>query len=62
MKIARCKVCSKIEAKYKLLVPRLDSFIKHSNLRKCDIAKLGVIVGMYYVKPHYVHVKNDIVY
>jgi len=62
MKIMMCKVCSKIEAKYKLLVSRLDFFIKHSSLRKCDIAKLGVVVGLYYVKPDYAHSKNEIVY
>jgi hypothetical protein len=62
MMIARCKICSKIEVENKLLVPKFDSFIKHSSLKKCIIVKPIMVVGAYYVNPNNAHVKNEKLY
>jgi hypothetical protein len=45
-----------------LLVPKLDSFIKHSNLEKCNVARLGMVIGAYYVNPNNAHMKNEKIY
>jgi hypothetical protein len=45
MKMVRCKVCSKIEGIDKLVVPKFDYFIKHSNLGKCSVARHGMVIG-----------------
>jgi hypothetical protein len=46
MRMVRCRVCSKINNRKKLLTPKLDSFIKHSGLNKCiNIIKIGVKEG-----------------
>jgi hypothetical protein len=60
--MVRCKVCSNIEGIDKLLVPKLDSFIKHSNLGKCNVARPGMVIGAYYLKPNNAHVKNEKTY
>jgi len=59
MKMVRCKICPDIEGKEKLLVPKLDSLIKHSRVRKCNKARLGVILGQSFFCPSNVHVKNE---
>jgi hypothetical protein len=45
-----------------LLVPNFDSFIKHSSLGKCNVARLGMVIGAYYVNPDNAHVKNEKIY
>jgi len=62
MKMMRCKVCSKIQGIDKLLVPKLDFFIKHSSLKKCNVARLGMVISAYYVNPKNAHVKNKKIY
>jgi hypothetical protein len=57
--MARCMVCSKIEGKNKLLIPKLDFFIKHSSLRRCSFARCGVTIFAYYVNPNNAHMKNE---
>ncbi len=44
----RCKVCTDVEHREKLLVLKLDGLHKHNGKRKCKCAKLGQIVGEYY--------------
>ncbi len=61
MKMVRCKVCSKIEGIDKLLVPKFDSFIKHSSLGKCSVARPRMVIGAYYVTLN-AHVKNKKIY
>jgi hypothetical protein len=39
MKMVRCKICFNIEGREKLLVPKLDSLIKHFGLKKCSKAR-----------------------
>jgi len=58
----RCKVCSKIQGRNKLLVPKFDYLIKHLNLRKFSVVRLGVVISAYYVKPNNAHVKNEKLY
>ncbi len=57
-------VCSKIEGKKKLLIPRLDLFlkIKHLGLRKCSATKLRVFINAYYVNPNNANVMNEKLY
>lgn len=58
-RMVKCKVCSKIEGKDKLLVLKLDYFIKHLSLTKCNVAQPRVINGAYYVNLNNAHVKNE---
>jgi hypothetical protein len=46
-RMVKCKVCSKFEGKNKLLVLKLDYFIKHLSLMKSNVAQRGVIDGAY---------------
>jgi hypothetical protein len=62
MMIVRCKVCFKIKGENKLLVPKFDSFIKHSSLKKCIVIKPTMVVGAYFVNPNNAHVKNEKLY
>jgi hypothetical protein len=57
--MVRCKVYSTIEGREKLLVLKLDSSVKHYELKKCIVAKLGFIVGQFYSCPTNTHVKNE---
>jgi len=43
--MVKCNVCFTIERRDKLLVPKLDSLVKHFGLKKCIIAKPNIIVG-----------------
>ncbi len=46
MKMVRCRVSFKINSRKKLLMPKLDSFIKHSSLNKCtNTIRIGVKEG-----------------
>jgi hypothetical protein len=54
-------VCSKIESG-KLLVPKLDSLIKHLRVKKCIVARPRVIVSAYFSNPTNAHVKNEKLY
>lgn len=54
-------VCSKIESR-KLLVPKLDSLIKHLRVKKCIVARPRVVVSAYYSNPTNAHVKNEKLY
>jgi hypothetical protein len=60
--MVRCKVCSKIEGIDKLLVPKFDYFVKHSSLGNCNVARLGMVIGAYYVNLNNAHVKNKKIY
>jgi hypothetical protein len=57
--MVKCWVCYKIEGRDKLLVLKLDFFIKHLGMRKCTIARPKIIVGQYFICPTNSHVKND---
>ncbi len=59
MKMIKCKICFNIEGKEKLIVPKLNSLIKHFGLKKCSKAKPWIILGQSFLCPFNVHVKND---
>jgi hypothetical protein len=43
--VIRCKVCFVVEGREKLLMPQLDYLVKHSRMKRCIVAKLGVTIG-----------------
>jgi hypothetical protein len=57
-----CKICTNVEWREKLLVPKLDGFYNHSGRRKCKHAKPGLKVGEYYTSLHNQHAKNECIY
>ncbi len=59
MHMVKCRVCFKVEWRDKLLVPKLDYFIKHSRMQKCTIVKPKVVIGQYSIFPTNSHVKNE---
>jgi len=58
----RCKVCSDIEGRNKLLVPKLDSLWKHCGRRKATTSFGKVKAREYYFLSNNIHVKNDILF
>ncbi len=55
----RCKVCSIIEGKEKLLAPKLDNLWKHANRKKTLTNIQGVYkVSEYYMNKDLVRAKN----
>lgn len=55
----RCKVCSDVEGREKLLVPKLDSLWKHCGRRKATTSFGKVKAGEYYFLSTNSHVKNE---
>jgi hypothetical protein len=62
MRMMRCKACSKIEGKEKLLVPNFDFLVKHAWLRKCITIQREVIIATYFLNSTNAHVKNEKLY
>jgi hypothetical protein len=57
-----CKICTDVEGRKKLLVPKIDSLIKHAGRRKA-IADMGKMKhGEYFYLGKNQHVKNERVY
>ncbi len=44
----RCKICSIVEDREKLLNPKFDGLQKHLGKRKVLVVHLGVAMGEYY--------------
>lgn len=57
--MVKCKICLDIEGREKLLVSKLDSFIKHFNVSKCNKVRLGVVLGQSFICPSNVNVENE---
>ena len=58
----RCKVCSDVEGREKLLVPKIDSLYKHAGRRRA-LADMGKVRrGEYYYLGTNQHVKNERVF
>jgi len=55
----RCKICSDVEGRDKLLVPKLDSLWKHCGRRKATTSFGKVKAGDYYFLSNNVHVRNE---
>jgi hypothetical protein len=49
MHMVSCKICSIVEHKERLLVPKLDELTKHNGRKKCKIIKLDKAIGNFYV-------------
>lgn len=60
--MVQCKACSDIEGREKKLVFKLDSFIKHLELKKCQAARPKMKTKDYFVCPHNFHVQNEKLY
>jgi hypothetical protein len=45
MKMVKCNVCSIVEGREKLQVPKLVSLVKQYGLKKCIIARPSFVVG-----------------
>jgi hypothetical protein len=43
MTMVKCRICSTIKRRNKLMVPKLDCLIKHWKVKKCTLAKLGLV-------------------
>jgi arginine/lysine/ornithine decarboxylase len=56
----RCKVCSKVESRENLLIPKLDFLLKHSGKRKVTFVIFGVKVGEFYKNKKCAHAKNQV--
>jgi hypothetical protein len=54
-----CKICSYVEGKEKLIVPKLNSLLQHASHRKCKISMLEIDASFYYYNEDYVHAKNE---
>lgn len=52
-------MCTKIEGRDKLLVPKLDYLMKHVGCRKAKFTTVGAhcVVGQFYISKDYIHVK-----
>jgi hypothetical protein len=59
MKMVKCKVCFVIEGREKLLVPKLDSLVKHFEVKRCTVVKPKVVIKQQYVCKTKAHVKNE---
>lgn len=57
-----CKVCSDVETREKLLVPKIDSLWKYARRRKALVDMAKVKKGEYYYLGSNQHVKNKRVY
>jgi hypothetical protein len=58
----RCKICSDIEGREKLLVPKIDSLYKHAGRRKALVDMGKVRRGEHYYLGTNQHVKNERVF
>jgi hypothetical protein len=58
----RCKVCSKVEGRNNLLIPKLDFLLKHSGKRKATFVILGVKVREFYKNKKCAHAKNQVLF
>lgn len=58
MKMVRCKVCSIVEGREKLLVPKLDYLLKHFRMKRCIVTKFKVVIREWYVCKISAHVTN----
>ncbi len=58
----RCKVCTQIKHKEKLLVLKMEFLSKHASKRKAKVVGRGVVIGKWYCMKDLAHVKNEILY
>jgi hypothetical protein len=51
-----------MEGKEKILVPKLDSLLKHVDYWECKVSILGVVVNSYFMNQNSAHSKNEQIY
>jgi len=51
-----------MKGKENLLVPKLDSLLKHVDYWKCKVSILCVVVNTYFMNQNLVHFKNEQIY
>ncbi len=59
LSMVNCKVCSSVEKKHKLLVPKFDDLQKHVGQQRAIVAKPNVKVGKYFMSLNIQHAKNE---
>jgi len=60
--MVQCKVCSTIEQREKLFVPKLDGLKIHNGRRMCKVARLGKVLGKSYISLDNQCVQNEKIY
>ncbi len=61
--LLRCKVCSKIDGKDKMIAPKIDSLRKHVGRKKALVVDPRICaIGEYYMNKNFVHAKNERLY
>jgi hypothetical protein len=58
----RCKICTDVEGREKLLVPKIDSLMKHAGRRRAAVDMGKVKRGEYFYLGNNQYVKNERVY
>lgn len=58
----RCTICSKVEGRKKLLIPKLDYLLKHLGRRKTTFAMPRVKVGEFYENKKCAHAKKQVLF
>lgn len=58
----KCKVCSKIEGREKLLAPKIDSLLRHVCKRKATKEGHGAPMGQFFQSNDCQHMKNKRLY
>lgn len=58
----RCTVCSKVEGRKKLLIPKFDYLLKHLGRRKTTFAMPRVKVGEFYENKKCAHAKKQVLF
>jgi len=58
----RRKLCSKVEGRENLLIPKLDYLLKHLGRRKTTFVILGLKVGEFYKNKKCAYSKNQVLF
>ncbi len=58
----RCTICSKVEGRKKLLIPKLDYLLKHLGRRKTTFAMPKVKVGEFYENKKCAYAKKQVLF
>jgi hypothetical protein len=62
VKMVQWKICSTIEWKEKLVVPKLDGLRIHNGKWMCKVVRLGMVRGKSYISSNSQHVWNEKIY
>lgn len=62
MSSIRCKICSKVAGKEKLLISKLDYLLKYLGKRKIDFVMPKVKIGEFYENKTCAHAKDQVLF